>query len=179
MTPFTPLVESAAGFACLRHQGQLRKCLGRVPYIAHPAEVAELVTLLGGSDVAVAAAWLHDTVEDCPPTTIRELTARFGGAVAAVVAELTDDKQLSKPERKQRQIESAPRKSPAAALVKLADKTANVRSVGHTPPVDWSRGRRIAYLDWAAQVVAALPASTAPFRPVFDRALRDSRRMVW
>ena len=56
----------------------------------------------GAQDNTIAAAWLHDTVEDYPPTSLEEIAALFGEDVASIVAELTDDKSLSKAERKQK-----------------------------------------------------------------------------
>ena len=58
----------------------------------------------------------------------------FGKKVADFVAELTDDKSLPKQIRKELQIENAPKKSPEAALIKLADKSSNVRKQPFTRP---------------------------------------------
>jgi len=60
--------------------------------------------------------------------------AEFGDRVAGFVAELTDDKSLPKPMRKELQIENASKKTPEAALVKLADKTPNVGAIAESPP---------------------------------------------
>ena len=72
--------------------------------------------------------------------------------------ELTDDKSLPKEERKRLQVANASKKSASAALVKLADKTSNVGALNHSPPADWSRERRLEYVEWAETVVSALPA---------------------
>ncbi|MCA0270756.1 MAG: HD domain-containing protein [Proteobacteria bacterium] len=107
---------------------------------------------------------MHDTVEDC---AVRpdELERLFGAEVAGVVAELTDDKSLPKARRKKLQVANAPKKSERAALVKLGDKTSNVRSVRLSRPEDWDTARCRAYLDWAEAVAAglvhALPAARA------------------
>lgn len=93
------------------------------------------------------AAVLHDTVEDTD-ATLDEIGATFGEDVRALVAEVTDDKSLPKPERKQLQMERASRLSPGAKLIRLADKAWNVYDVGRTPPVHWSHGRRVEYLAW-------------------------------
>ena len=60
----------------------------------------------------VAAGWLHDTIEDTE-TTREELAQKFGERVAALVVEVTDDMSLPKAQRRQKQIEDAPHKSPA------------------------------------------------------------------
>ena len=83
--------------------------------------------------------------------------AEFGDRVAGFVAELTDDKSLPKPMRKELQIENASKKTPEAALVKLADKTSNVGAIAESPPEAWSLARRFQYIAWAEKVVAALP----------------------
>ena len=149
-------IEEAKRFAEEAHRGQTRKGAGAEPYVIHLAEVAELVTRFGGSETAILAAWLHDTVEDCTVTQA-DIAALFGEAVARVVMELTDDKSLPKPERKRLQIVHAPQKSPEAALVKLCDKMSNVRAVGVNPPLHWPQDRKRAYVDWAVMVTDGLP----------------------
>ena len=66
--------------------------------------------------IVLAAALLHDTIEDTA-TTARELAEAFGQDVAGIVLEVTDDKSLPKPERKQRQVEHASHLSAQARLV--------------------------------------------------------------
>lgn len=170
----TSIIVRARAFARARHDGQTRKDAARTPYWVHLEEVAALVARFGGAEDVVAAAWLHDTVEDCPPTSLGEIEAAFGPRVSAIVAEVTDDKNLDPADRKRLQVVTARAKSPEAALVKLCDKISNVRSVGEAPPHDWPRARRIAYLDWAEEVVAGLrdlpDAALAAFRAVLDSA---------
>ena len=96
-----------------------------------------------------------------------------------MVAEVTDDKSITdKAQRKQMQLVNAPHKSPGAALVKLADKTSNVRDVGDRPAVGWSEERRLNYLDWAKQVVDALPVSNHPLKDAFEASLARSLALV-
>ena len=153
----TDLIKSAEIFARSRHAGQFRKGDAQEPYIVHVEEVAELVTAWGGSESAIAAAWLHDTVEDCPPTSFTEIDQDFGSEVAGIVREMTDDKSLLKAERKKLQILNAAKKSDAACLIKLADKSFNVEAIGSSPPADWSAERKHEYVAWARTVVAPLP----------------------
>lgn len=160
------MIRSAETFARAAHAGQFRKGAARLPYDTHLAEVADFVTRHGGDPAAIAAAWLHDTVEDTAVTDA-ELEAKFGAEVTALVRELTDDKTLPKAERKRLQVLNAPKKSLRAALIKLGDKTSNIRSLSLNPP-DWPEARKAAYVAWAAEVVAALPplpeAALAEFR---------------
>ena len=91
----TDLVARAEQYARQHHKGQTRKGEAAEPYITHVHEVAFLVGNFGGDDIAVAGAWLHDVVEDCAPT-LDDVIAEFGDEVAALVAEVTDDKALEK-----------------------------------------------------------------------------------
>lgn len=170
-------VDMARQFAEVAHAGQTRKGAAKEPYIRHVAEVAALVAGFGGSSGQVMAAWLHDTVEDCGvlPEEVAEL---FGAEVAALVAEMTDDKALPKAERKQLQVDHAAHKSDAAALIKICDKLSNIRAVGTAPPVHWPVARQAAYLDWAEAVVVRLPSGADPARAAFAEALAGSRRLV-
>ena len=119
----TDLVKRAERFARERHHGQSRKRAAREPYTIQLEEVASLVENWGGSEEAIAAAWLHDVVEDCSPTNLTDIAELFGNSIAGFVSELTDDKSLPKQRRKEFQLENACKKSPEAALVKLADKS--------------------------------------------------------
>jgi guanosine-3',5'-bis(diphosphate) 3'-pyrophosphohydrolase len=96
--------------------------------------------------------------------------------VASLVAEVTDDPSLSSAERKLAQEREAPRKSPNAKLIRLADKTCNVRDITDNPPPSWSLGRRTAYFEWAGRVVAGVrginPALDAEFDEAIARAVQ-------
>jgi len=161
----------ALAFAAHKHRDQRRRDAHASPYINHPIELARLLSVEGGvTDVlTLVAALLHDTIEDTQ-TTYDELLARFGQTVADVVAEVTDDTALPKAERKRLQVVHAPQMSERAALVKLADKTCNLRDVADNPPVGWSLERRREYFDWALQVVNGLPPASARMRAIFDAA---------
>jgi guanosine-3',5'-bis(diphosphate) 3'-pyrophosphohydrolase len=151
------LLLKALAFAAHKHRDQRRKDADASPYINHPISLADVLVNEGGvSDVEViCAALLHDTVEDTA-TTHAELVDAFGARVARIVAEVTDDKQLAKAERKRLQVVRAPHISPEAKLVKLADKIANLRDVAQRPPAGWDLARRREYFDWAKQVIDGL-----------------------
>ena len=150
------LLSRAERFARRRHSGQFRKGAAKEPYTIHLEEVTSFVEKWGGTEHVIAAAWLHDTIEDCPPTSIDELKDNFGPSVASIVSELTDNKSLPKQDRKLLQIENAQKKSPEAALVKLADKTSNVGALTQSPPTGWSLQRRLDYISWTIKVVSKL-----------------------
>lgn len=162
-------VLSALAFAADKHRNQRRKDTDASPYINHPIALARLLAceaLEQDGDILAAAA-LHDTVEDTD-TTFEEIKAEFGGAIADIVREVTDDKSIEKAERKRLQIEHAAHASMAAKAVKLADKICNLRDLSSAPPADWSIERRREYFDWAKQVVDALRGSYPLLERFFD-----------
>jgi (p)ppGpp synthase/HD superfamily hydrolase len=149
-------IARAAHFAAQRHAGQSRKGSNQEPYVVHLAEVAALLAEATDGDDAdlIAAGWLHDAIED-QGVTPPELAEAFGEGVADLVCEVTDDKNLEKAERKERQVEEAARKSVRARLLKLADKTSNVSAIVDDPPADWPRERLRDYVRWGLAVVDA------------------------
>jgi guanosine-3',5'-bis(diphosphate) 3'-pyrophosphohydrolase len=172
-------ILKAAKFAAEKHRKQLRKGAESTPYINHPLEVARMLAEDGKVEDAsiIAAALLHDTIEDTE-TTEEELLHHFGQEITSMVLEVTDDKSLEKNERKRLQIEHASHKSPGAALIKLADKISNVRDVGGSPPSHWDIQRRVDYLDWASAVVGALPLKDHILLTMFNEAVTQSRNQI-
>src|SRR5262245_53251041 len=113
------IVLRAAAFAAEKHRNQRRKDEEASPYINHPIQLAYILVQAEIADpVVLAAALLHDTIEDTN-TTLDELEIVFGYEIANIVAECTDDKRQSKLERKQAQIDHAAGLSAKARLVKL------------------------------------------------------------
>jgi guanosine-3',5'-bis(diphosphate) 3'-pyrophosphohydrolase len=165
------LIARAWNFSAERHAKQKRKGDAQEPYVNHLAEVAELVaTATEGRDAnLVAAAVLHDTVEDTA-TLPGELASIFNADVAGLVAEVTDDKRLDKAERKKLQVEHAAAISPRAKILKLADKTSNLRSLVKSPPAGWSLERRRDYLAWANAVAQGLRGTNPWLEARFDEA---------
>lgn len=163
------VVMRAAAFAADRHRNQRRKDAAASPYINHPLALADLLAGEGGitDSTVLAAALLHDTVEDTE-TGLAELAAVFGHEVAAIVAEITDDKSLPKEERKRLQVVKASTKSDRAKLVKLADKICNLRDIDATPPKDWSIARRREYHEWSRSVVDGLRGIHPALEKLFD-----------
>ena len=163
----------ALAFAAHKHRNQRRKDVEASPYINHPIALARVLAVEAGvkDEKTVIAAILHDTVEDTE-TTQEELRLRFGRTIASVVAEVTDDKTLVKKRRKELQIEHAPSLSKRAKLVKLADKTCNLRDVATSPPRGWPLRRQRAYFDWAKRVVDGLRGVHPALEALFDVAYR-------
>ena len=98
------------------------------------------------------AAVLHDTVEDTK-TTLDEIEGLFGKRVRDLVAEVTDDKSLSKATRKRLQISHAKDISDDAKIIKMADKLHNLTSFTLSPPKDWSAERIQGYFVWSKAVL--------------------------
>ena len=174
-----PKLLQAISFAAKKHAAQKRKGADEQPYINHVLEVANLLATIGNIedyDVLIAAV-LHDTVEDTD-TTNEEITKLFGATVAGYVAEVTDDKSLPKPTRKQLQIEHAPHLSNGAKYIKLGDKISNIRDVSENPPDGWSNERRLEYLDWGERVIAGLRGVNANLETHFDHIIKTARAAI-
>ena len=170
------LVSEAADFAARRHSGKARKGRGNEPYINHLAEVANLLSIATeGTDAElVAAGWLHDTIEDTE-TTRGELVQKFSERVADLVAEVTDDMSLLKDQRRQKQIEDAPHKSPRAKLIKIADKISNIGARIVPQPSREERDDLVDYVNWAEQVVAGCRGANAALDKIFDDTVKLAR----
>jgi GTP diphosphokinase / guanosine-3',5'-bis(diphosphate) 3'-diphosphatase len=165
------LIFRALTFAADKHRHQTRKGSKPIPYVNHPIAVADLLVNVGhvtDTDTIVAAL-LHDTIEDTE-TNLRELENEFSSTVAKLVAELSDDKNLTWNERKQHQIKHAPTLSPRARLIKLADKTCNLRDVVSDPPKGWSLQRKQGYFDWAKKVIDKIRGTSVALEKAFDEA---------
>jgi (p)ppGpp synthase/HD superfamily hydrolase len=171
------LVAQAADFAARRHCDQRRKGIGREPYINHLAEVAFLLAEATSDATLIAAGYLHDTLEDTA-TEFEELEALFGKDIAVLVAEVTDDKSLAKAERKLLQVTKTASKSIGARLIKIADKTSNLRAIALSPPAEWGAERALEYVDWAEQVVANCRGLNSALEGNFDAAACDARAAI-
>jgi guanosine-3',5'-bis(diphosphate) 3'-pyrophosphohydrolase len=160
-------VLRAVAFAAEKHRTQRRKDV-ETPYINHPIQLAYILVQADIEDpITLAAAFLHDTVEDTQ-TTFDEIEIVSGHEIARIVAECSDDKKLTKLERKQAQIDHAAKLSHRAKLVKLADKIANVSDIDGAPPAGWSVERKREYFDWSKQVVDRLRGTHAALEARFD-----------
>lgn len=108
-----------------------------------------------------------------------ELIAKtFGTDVADLVAEVTDDKTLEKDDRKKRQVDGAPKKTARAKILKLADKTSNLRALVSSPAPEWSVRRKIEYIEWARKVVEGLRGANAGLEGQFDEAARAAEQSL-
>ena len=170
------LVCRALDYAAKKHVSQRRKGVAQEPYINHLAEVAYLLAeATGGNDTnLVIAGLLHDCIED-QGVTYEELGELFGVDVADLVRDVTDDKTLLKAERKRLQIAQAPHKSERAKMLKIADKTSNLRALIVSPPRGWDDKRKRDYFDWAQAVVAGCRGVNGLLEAKFDEAYRNGQ----
>ncbi len=123
------LVREALEQARADHAGQIRNGSGGMPYIEHPIAVADLLDEHGYGDEVLAAALLHDVVEDSE-TTVAELRERFGDPVAATVAALSDDESIADyRERKREHRDRVAGADGDALAIYGADKLTNVRTL--------------------------------------------------
>ena len=155
----------AVDFAAQKHTTQRRKNAAKTPYIEHPIGVALTLSECGVKDLDVLiGALLHDTIEDTE-TTWEELNQHFTPKAVSFVREVTDDKTLSKAERKRLQVEHAKTATHGARLIKMSDKLYNLRSLlGGSPPVWWDAKRIQGYFVWSKAVIDA--ACQSPSQPV-------------
>jgi guanosine-3',5'-bis(diphosphate) 3'-pyrophosphohydrolase len=170
-------VLRAADAAARWHVHQRRKGAAAEPYINHLLEVATLVAeATNGKDPElVIAALLHDAIED--QEVPRSMIVKdFGEGVAKLLEEVTDDKMLEKQERKRLQIENAHKKSARARILKLADKTSNLRAIAASPPPDWSVRRRLEYIEWARAVFKGLTGVSEWLEREFEQAAKEAER---
>ncbi|XP_061831018.1 guanosine-3',5'-bis(diphosphate) 3'-pyrophosphohydrolase MESH1 [Nerophis lumbriciformis] len=167
------LVETV-DFAARKHRKQRRKDEEATPYINHPIGVARILSHEGGvTDIqTLQAALLHDTLEDTD-TKPEELETKFGAIVAHIVREVTDDKSLSKQERKRLQVEHAPHCSRQAKLVKLADKLYNLRDLNRCTPVGWTAERVQQYFVWASEVVKGLKGTNSALEEKLEELFKQ------
>lgn len=150
----------AEAFARERHAGQLRDGTN-APYVTHPIAVAAILRAHGVTDrVTLAAALLHDVVEDTP-TPLAEIEARFGAEVAGGVGELT--RPPAKPDQTKEDwrrdlLAHLPHVSERARQIKLADRLHNLGESRVAGPDDkYQRYRR-----WTAEVLQTIPQSVLP-----------------
>lgn len=130
----TSLLDRAITFAVKAHQGMERKGKG-FPYIVHPMEAVCIVATMTNDQELLAAAALHDVIEDTD-TTAEDLKKEFGERVAMLVEAESDDKSGgSKAEtwhqRKQDTLDRLRNADRDIKIVALGDKLSNMRAIAH------------------------------------------------
>ena len=142
--PDLRMLRDSLEFADEKHEGQIRK--SGEQYIGHPLEVAHIVADLHLDLASIAAAFLHDTVEDTD-ATLDDITANFGDDVAMLVEGLTKISKLQFKSREEAQAENirkliiAMGRDIRVILIKLSDRLHNLRTLEHMAE---AKQRRIA-----------------------------------
>ncbi len=130
------LLQKAYLYAARMHGGQLRR--SGEPFLIHPLEVAKIVADLHLDDVTIAAALLHDTIEDCD-ATLDDLRHEFGREIAQIVAGLTRIQEISFTSPQEEQAENFRKMLVAMSedirvlIIKLADRLHNMRTLEYLP----------------------------------------------
>jgi guanosine-3',5'-bis(diphosphate) 3'-pyrophosphohydrolase len=138
-TPTAPveILQKAYEFSAGVHKGQ-RRASGE-PFLTHPLQVAGIIAEMRLDVPSVATGLLHDTVEDTL-ATLAEVEERFGGEIAGLVDGVTKIGQITFTTREEKQAENFRKMLLAMArdirviLIKLADRTHNMRTLGHLAP---------------------------------------------
>lgn len=163
--PSSPLVESALETARQAHAGQVRSGSGGMDYIEHPRLVAGLLAEHGYGEEVLAAALLHDVVENSA-TEVADLRARFGETVAGLVWTLSDDESISGwEERKRDHRERVAGAGPGARAIYGADKLVNISTL------------RRAYADQGEEVAVEFDPSLDQKVAVWEADLEMLRRL--
>jgi (p)ppGpp synthase/HD superfamily hydrolase len=178
----SPLVRNALGQARSDHAGQVRNGSGGMPYIEHPVRVAALLDEEGFGAEVLAAALLHDVIEDSE-TTLDELREKFGGGVAGLVGAMTDDGSID--DYRERKAEHRERlaAAPAEALaIYGADKLTNSRTLhaayreeGDSVRDEFKVPLELKLEIWEADL--ALLREKAPELPFLDRLEEELTRL--
>ena len=119
------MIKKAIEFAKYAHRNQLRKGKN-TPYILHPLEVCYIVSLMSDDEELIAAAVLHDTVEDTD-VSLEDLKREFGDRVATLVGKESEDKSKTWIERKMHTIKHLKNESTEVKMIALGDKLSNIR----------------------------------------------------
>lgn len=129
----TTLLDRAIIFAVNAHAGTERRGKG-YPYIVHPLEAMEIVATMTPDQELLAAAVLHDTVEDTD-VTVEQIRAEFGDRIASLVADESEERpqgvsdEESWHDRKRAAIDHLAKASHDAKIVSLGDKLSNMRAI--------------------------------------------------
>jgi guanosine-3',5'-bis(diphosphate) 3'-pyrophosphohydrolase len=179
------IILEALSFAAERHKNQIRKGMGKVPYINHPIEVTRLLSRFGetNEDLLIAAL-LHDVIEDTTNNKeeIKELSElilkKFGEVVLLTVLEVSDNKSLPVEERKDLQVIHTPNLSNLAKKLKIADKTCNILDIKNDPPESWTTQRKMNYLEWSKEVVNGARGINEELDQNFDQVHNNVYRFL-
>lgn len=170
------VVQKARNLAKDRHAGLHLFNAAKSPAIIHIAEVAKYVEDHGGSEKMIAAAWLHDIVEDTE-VTLKDIESLFGPEVAALVDGLTDPADfapLPLDKRKPLQADRLKQKSDDVKRIKICDQLSNVLRILNDPPTDWDDGTQLLYIEGARKITEVCRGLCPELDNLFDAAYEQA-----
>jgi (p)ppGpp synthase/HD superfamily hydrolase len=126
------LIQKAYDYAEKKHFGQKR--ITGDDYITHPLNVAWILTGVNADAIAISAALLHDTIEECKEVDEALICSEFGSRVAKLVAQESEDKSKTWMERKSHTIERLKIAPIEIQMIALADKLSNMRDIDRDYP---------------------------------------------
>jgi guanosine-3',5'-bis(diphosphate) 3'-pyrophosphohydrolase len=158
-------IAAALMYALEKHASQKRR--DGSPYVAHPIRVAESLRSIGGvaDPEVVMAALMHDLIEDTD-CEYDDLRKRFGTRIADLVAVLSGDMRLPKPERRAEVIERARHGSKEVKAIRLADRLDNLLDMA-----GFSLARKLEYLEGSRRTLAACRGANAGLEAALERAI--------
>ena len=165
----TRIILAALGFAANKHRNQRKNNAEPSAGMSQPIQLAHVLGVEGNiaDEQVIAAAILHDTIEDTE-TTNEELRQHFGLTIAEVVEEVTNDLSIPTQERQLQQLKQAPQFSRRAKLIKLAEKICDLRDMAENPPPDLTVRQIQDYFDWSREVVDCMRGISPSLEAAFD-----------
>jgi guanosine-3',5'-bis(diphosphate) 3'-pyrophosphohydrolase len=163
-------IAAALMYALDKHGNQRRR--DGSPYVAHPIRVAESLRSIGGitDTEVIMAALMHDLIEDTD-CEYDDLRGRFGQRVADLVAVLSGDMRLPKPQRRAEVIERARGAVPEAKAIRLADRLDNLSDMA-----GFSVARKTEYLEGSRKTLAACRGVNPALEEALARAIARVER---
>ena len=170
------IIEKAKTLATQKHAHLRMYNAARSPVILHIAEVASYTEQYGGTEDMIAAAWLHDIVEDTD-TSLEDIDALFGPGIAAMVDGLTDPPHfapLPLTSRKAMQAERVKEKSNSIKLIKICDQLSNVLRLVNDPPTDGDERIQFEYISGARKITQNCRGINAELDALFDEVYQGA-----
>lgn len=170
------IVQKAKSLATEKHAHLRMYNAARSPVIIHISEVADYVQEHGGTDDMIAAAWLHDIVEDTD-VTLAQIEEWFGPSISSLVDGLTDPphfEPLPLEQRKPMQAQRLKAKSNDIKRIKICDQLSNVLRVTNDPPTDWDEATQFVYIRGAKEIADVCRGLSPALDALFDDAYKQA-----
>lgn len=170
------VIHKAKNLATERHAHLTLYNAAHSPAITHIAEVANYVERHGGTEEMIAAAWLHDIVEDTD-VTLEQIEEWFGPVIAAYVDGLTDPPHfapLPLDRRKPMQAERLKTECGEVKRIKICDQLSNVLRILNDPPVDWDGPTQFLYIRGAREIAEICRGLCPELDKLFDGAFEQA-----